>query len=169
MPKRVAIYTRVSTDTQTTENQRRELEAMAQRCKWEIIAVFEDAGSAERRPGDRLQYSASRGPSGSLRCARWRLCARGALRPAGPSPPSSVPPPAQHHGGRAVDAFLVSFGGAASAATRAAHASRRGRPHLLHSSAQFVESRSPCLGANPRSGRARDGSNMPTRGMGLGR
>lgn len=28
MPKRVAIYTRVSTDSQTTENQRRELEAV---------------------------------------------------------------------------------------------------------------------------------------------
>src|ERR1044072_7961133 len=42
--KRVGIYLRVSTDTQTTENQRRELEAVAARSGWEIVGVYEDAG-----------------------------------------------------------------------------------------------------------------------------
>lgn len=42
--KRVALYLRVSTDEQTTRNQRRELEAAAQRHGWAIAATFEDAG-----------------------------------------------------------------------------------------------------------------------------
>ncbi len=41
---RVAIYLRVSTDSQTTENQRRELEAVAAGRGWEVVSVFEDAG-----------------------------------------------------------------------------------------------------------------------------
>ena len=44
MTKRVAIYLRVSTKDQTTENQRRELEQVAQRAGWEVVRVFEDAG-----------------------------------------------------------------------------------------------------------------------------
>lgn len=56
MTKRVALYLRVSTGEQTTENQRRELEAVAQRAGWEIVAVFEDAGVSgakgrDKRPG----------------------------------------------------------------------------------------------------------------------
>jgi DNA invertase Pin-like site-specific DNA recombinase len=42
--KRVAIYARVSTDGQTVANQRRELEAAAERHGWEIVEVFEDKG-----------------------------------------------------------------------------------------------------------------------------
>jgi DNA invertase Pin-like site-specific DNA recombinase len=42
--KRVALYLRVSTGEQTTKNQRRELEAAAQRHGWTVGAVFEDAG-----------------------------------------------------------------------------------------------------------------------------
>lgn len=42
--KRVAIYLRVSTGEQTTKNQRRELEAAAERHGWTVAAVFEDAG-----------------------------------------------------------------------------------------------------------------------------
>ncbi|MGE0854417.1 MAG: recombinase family protein [Hyphomicrobiaceae bacterium] len=42
--KRVALYLRVSTGEQTTRNQRRELEAVAERHGWEIAAIFEDAG-----------------------------------------------------------------------------------------------------------------------------
>jgi len=54
--KRVALYIRVSTSEQTTDNQRRELEAVAQRHGWEITAVYEDAGISgakgrDRRPG----------------------------------------------------------------------------------------------------------------------
>ena len=41
---RVAIYTRVSTDKQTTENQLRELNAWADRAGHEVVQVFEDAG-----------------------------------------------------------------------------------------------------------------------------
>jgi DNA invertase Pin-like site-specific DNA recombinase len=44
MTKRVAIYLRVSTAEQTTENQRRELEAVAERAGWQVVEVFEDAG-----------------------------------------------------------------------------------------------------------------------------
>jgi DNA invertase Pin-like site-specific DNA recombinase len=44
MIKRAALYLRVSTGEQTTENQRLELEAVALRFGWEIVAVYEDAG-----------------------------------------------------------------------------------------------------------------------------
>src|SRR6516162_11209121 len=42
--KKVGIYLRVSTDGQTAENQRRELEAVAARSGWEIVGFYEDAG-----------------------------------------------------------------------------------------------------------------------------
>jgi DNA invertase Pin-like site-specific DNA recombinase len=51
--KRVAIYVRVSTDGQTVENQRRELEAVATRHRWEVAGVFSDhgiSGAKEKRP-----------------------------------------------------------------------------------------------------------------------
>ena len=44
MTKRIALYTRVSTDNQTTENQRRELIAVAERMGWQIVAEYEDQG-----------------------------------------------------------------------------------------------------------------------------
>ncbi len=44
MPKRVALYCRVSTDGQTVENQTRELEAVAKRHGWEIVETFTDQG-----------------------------------------------------------------------------------------------------------------------------
>ena len=55
MTKRVAIYLRVSTKEQTTENQRRELEVVAERAGWDVVRVFEDAGVSgakgrEKRP-----------------------------------------------------------------------------------------------------------------------
>jgi len=54
--KRVAIYARVSTDEQTVENQRRELQAVADRHGWLIVSVFEDRGISgakgrDKRPG----------------------------------------------------------------------------------------------------------------------
>src|SRR6478672_5076414 len=58
--KRVGIYLRVSTTDQTTENQRRELEAVAARSGWEVVGFYEDAGISgakgrDQRPGfDRL-------------------------------------------------------------------------------------------------------------------
>jgi DNA invertase Pin-like site-specific DNA recombinase len=44
MQKRVGIYLRVSTDGQTTENQRRELQAVADRSGWDVVKFYEDAG-----------------------------------------------------------------------------------------------------------------------------
>lgn len=58
--KHVGIYLRVSTDTQTTVNQRRELEAVAARSNWQVVGLYEDAGISgakgrDKRPGfDRL-------------------------------------------------------------------------------------------------------------------
>jgi DNA invertase Pin-like site-specific DNA recombinase len=54
--KRVAIYLRVSTSKQDTDNQRRELEAVAARSGWDIVRVYEDAGISgakgrDKRPG----------------------------------------------------------------------------------------------------------------------
>jgi DNA invertase Pin-like site-specific DNA recombinase len=54
--KRVALYLRVSTSEQTTHNQQRELQAVADRHKWDVVGVFEDAGISgakgrEQRPG----------------------------------------------------------------------------------------------------------------------
>jgi len=42
--KRVALYLRVSTGEQTTDNQRRELEEVSTRAQWTVVAVYEDAG-----------------------------------------------------------------------------------------------------------------------------
>jgi len=55
-PKRVALYVRVSTDGQTTENQRRELVDVAGRHGWEIVETFTDKGISgakgrDQRPG----------------------------------------------------------------------------------------------------------------------
>lgn len=64
--KRCALYLRVSTDGQTTLNQRRELEAVAERAGWQIVEVYEDAGISgakgrEQRPAfDRLLKDAAR-------------------------------------------------------------------------------------------------------------
>src|SRR6202171_303975 len=54
--KRVAIYLRVSTSRQDTENQLREWSAVADRSGWEIWKVYEDAGISgakgrDQRPG----------------------------------------------------------------------------------------------------------------------
>lgn len=54
--KRVALYLRCSHDDRTTENQRRELEAVAARHGWQVVATFEDEGISgakgrEKRPG----------------------------------------------------------------------------------------------------------------------
>jgi DNA invertase Pin-like site-specific DNA recombinase len=53
---RVAIYLRVSTSEQTTDNQRRELLGVATRHGWKVVAEFEDAGVSgskgrDQRPG----------------------------------------------------------------------------------------------------------------------
>jgi DNA invertase Pin-like site-specific DNA recombinase len=56
--KRVAIYVRVSTDTQNTDAQRQELEAWAKRAGHTVVKVYEDTGISgakgrDQRPGAR--------------------------------------------------------------------------------------------------------------------
>jgi DNA invertase Pin-like site-specific DNA recombinase len=65
--KRVALYLRVSTNNghQTTENQLRELTAIAKAAGWEIVATFEDkiggAKGRDKRPGlDALMKAATK-------------------------------------------------------------------------------------------------------------
>src|SRR3954470_20549112 len=64
--KQAAIYLRVSTTGQTVENQRRELEQVAERRGWTVAAVYEDAGISgakgrDKRPGfDRMLKDAAR-------------------------------------------------------------------------------------------------------------
>jgi DNA invertase Pin-like site-specific DNA recombinase len=55
-PKRAALYLRVSTGEQTTENQRRALEEAAQHRGWAIVATYADDGISgangrDKRPG----------------------------------------------------------------------------------------------------------------------
>ena len=58
-PKRVAIYARVSTDGQTTENQQRELHAVVERNGWTIAAEYVDHGiSGAKGRKDRPQFDA---------------------------------------------------------------------------------------------------------------
>ena len=64
--RRVAIYSRVSTDKQTTENQERELREIAARSGWQIVEVYRDHGISgakgrdERPAFDRLLKDATR-------------------------------------------------------------------------------------------------------------
>src|SRR6266550_8348472 len=56
MQKRVAVYLRVSTSKQDTENQLRELSTVADRSGWDIWNIYEDAGISgakgrDKRPG----------------------------------------------------------------------------------------------------------------------
>ena len=63
---RAAIYLRVSTDEQTTDNQERELRATAERAGREVVAVYRDAGISgakgrDKRPGfDAMHKDAAR-------------------------------------------------------------------------------------------------------------
>jgi DNA invertase Pin-like site-specific DNA recombinase len=55
-PRRAALYLRVSTDGQTTENQRRELLETSERRGWVVAQTYEDAGISgakgrHQRPG----------------------------------------------------------------------------------------------------------------------
>ena len=64
--KRAAIYLRVSTSGQTVENQRRELEQVAERRGWSVVEVYQDEGISgakgrDKRPGfDRMLKDVSR-------------------------------------------------------------------------------------------------------------
>lgn len=66
MTKRAALYLRVSTDSQTVENQRHELLLVAQQAGWEIVEELADEGISgakgrEQRPAfDRLMKMVAR-------------------------------------------------------------------------------------------------------------
>jgi DNA invertase Pin-like site-specific DNA recombinase len=65
-PKRAALYLRVSTLEQTTENQRRDLTAVAERAGWNVVEIYEDTGISgakgrdKRHAFDRLLKDAAR-------------------------------------------------------------------------------------------------------------
>lgn len=75
--KRAALYLRVSTDEQTTANQRLALQSVAAQRGWTVAAVYEDAGisgakSRNGRPGlDKLLKDASRAKFDVVMC--WAL------------------------------------------------------------------------------------------------
>ena len=66
MTKKAVIYVRVSTDGQTTENQRLALAQVAEKSGWEVVGVYEDhavsgAKGRDQRPAfDRLCKDATR-------------------------------------------------------------------------------------------------------------
>ena len=66
MMKRVAIYARVSTDSQTVQNQLQALQDIAARSGWQVIGVFTDQGISgskgrDKRPGlDALMKAVAR-------------------------------------------------------------------------------------------------------------
>jgi DNA invertase Pin-like site-specific DNA recombinase len=65
--KRVGLYLRVSTNEQTTENQRRELERVAEQRGWQVVEVYSDHGISgakgrDKRPAfDQLCTDCARG------------------------------------------------------------------------------------------------------------
>jgi DNA invertase Pin-like site-specific DNA recombinase len=83
MMKRVALCARVSTDwgAQTTENQLRELQAVAVRLGWTVVAVHVDEGVSgakgrDKRPGfDALMKGVTRGEYDLV--AAWSVCRLG--------------------------------------------------------------------------------------------
>src|SRR5688572_3745287 len=79
MTKRVALYARVSTDrSQTVENQLRELQEVAIRLGWTVVAVFTDEGISgakgrDQRPGfDSLLKGVARKEFDLI--AAWSVC-----------------------------------------------------------------------------------------------
>lgn len=67
MSKKVALYLRVSTDGQTTDNQRIELEGVARQRGWDIVAQYDDNGVSgakgrqHRKQFDAMIKAATRG------------------------------------------------------------------------------------------------------------
>jgi DNA invertase Pin-like site-specific DNA recombinase len=75
--RRAALYLRVSTDGQTTENQRLALEAVVAQRGWDVIATYSDNGISgakgrTKRPGlDRLLKDAGRAQFNVVMC--WAM------------------------------------------------------------------------------------------------
>ena len=53
MSRNVAIYTRVSTDGQTVDNQLLELQAVAERHGWNVVEIFSDSGLSGAKGRDK--------------------------------------------------------------------------------------------------------------------
>ena len=95
MKKRVAIYLRISTSKQDTDNQLRELSAVADRSGWEIWKVYEDAGISGAKGRDTAVLSTTvttasitkpaAGMIVSVVAPRARLCASQAVRACRPA------------------------------------------------------------------------------------
>jgi hypothetical protein len=69
-----AVYVRVSTDSQTTENQERELRDLASRMGWQIVQTYRDEGISgakgrDKRP-DSMPYAGMLTAAGST--SSWR-------------------------------------------------------------------------------------------------
>lgn len=65
--KRAVLYLRVSTDEQTTANQREALHAVAERKGWQVVAEYEDAGISgskgrDHRPAFDVMLTAAASP-----------------------------------------------------------------------------------------------------------
>lgn len=75
---KVAFYLRVSTDDQTIENQRRDLDEVAKRLGWDVVAVFADEGVSgtkgrdERPQFDELMKGVARKDFEMI--AAWSVC-----------------------------------------------------------------------------------------------
>jgi DNA invertase Pin-like site-specific DNA recombinase len=55
--RQVALYTRVSTDRQTTENQERELRTIAARAGWNIVNVYRYEGISGAKGGTNKKFT----------------------------------------------------------------------------------------------------------------
>jgi DNA invertase Pin-like site-specific DNA recombinase len=49
-PLRVAMYFRVSTDSQTTDNQKQDLNRYIEARGWEVVEIYEDKGKRHVHP-----------------------------------------------------------------------------------------------------------------------
>ena len=71
---RAALYFRVSTLDQTTDNQERELRAAAERLGHEIVEVYSDNGISGSKgvTGGRRSTACAATPSGAASTSSWR-------------------------------------------------------------------------------------------------
>jgi hypothetical protein len=67
----IAIYSRVSTDSQTTENQERKLREIATRMGWNIMKVYRDEGVSGANLELRGQPSTPRGRTLHVAASIW--------------------------------------------------------------------------------------------------
>jgi len=57
LKQRVVLYTRVSTQQQTTENQLFELKSLCERNNWEIVHIYDETISGTKNNSDREQFN----------------------------------------------------------------------------------------------------------------